>query len=505
MPQALANIQTARPSARPDRGEFGDIGRLLPDLASPELRAHLKPRKEPYYMSLCQGRALGYRSSARGLSFWIARATTSGPRYIRHRLAFCDDFREADGVSILTFEQARLRAWEWFRTTKDSVRFSDLGPVGKQLDLNWCPIGDVYTFGHMLTDYLAWKRLGSSPAHVQSMISIVNYHLLPRLATTPADAMTPELYAWLIKDILETSVDRGTRFNGKRNPVSQMDPESARKRKITLNKVLTVLRSALRMAWENGKTSNERCWHIVRNIPNRANKRQMFLSRPECALLLKCCAPDLRVLVLGALYTGCRVTELRRTRVRDIGHDGYGVYVTSAKSYRPRFVFLPDEGMAFFLGLAKNRDPEEYVFLRANRTQWGQRYTPALKEALLRAELPFEFTFHDLRHTYASQLVQAGAPLIVVADQLGHADTQTVGRTYGHMSPQIRESEVRQRFSRLSEIFAAQAFRQKRKLMELRRSLHGNYLRAHSAGVPKQAKKQSKSRTGPRELGDNRR
>ncbi len=59
--------------------------------------------------------------------------------------------------------------------------------------------------------------------------------------------------------------------------------------------------------------------------------------------------------MLAALYTGCRATELIRMRACDVGRDGYGVYVTPVKRYRARFVFLPDEGMAFFLKLAAGR------------------------------------------------------------------------------------------------------------------------------------------------------
>ena len=62
------------------------------------------------------------------------------------------------------------------------------------------------------------------------------------------------------------------------------------------------------------------------------------------------------------------------------------------------------------------------------------------------------FCFHGLRHTYASQLIQAGAPLVVVSEQLDHRNTDTVGRTYGHMAPQIMQAEVWYRFASLEDI-----------------------------------------------------
>lgn len=59
--------------------------------------------------------------------------------------------------------------------------------------------------------------------------------------------------------------------------------------------------------------------------------------------------------------------------------------------------------------------------------------------------------FHGLRHTYASQLVQAGTPLPIVARQLGHANTDTVSRTYGHLSCIDIERELERRFAPLTQ------------------------------------------------------
>ena len=44
-------------------------------------------------------------------------------------------------------------------------------------------------------------------------------------------------------------------------------------------------------------------------------------------------------------------------------------------------------------------------------------------------------SFHILRHTYASHRVMKGAPLLVIAQALGHRDTSMVERHYGHLCP----------------------------------------------------------------------
>ena len=55
---------------------------------------------------------------------------------------------------------------------------------------------------------------------------------------------------------------------------------------------------------------------------------------------------------------------------------------------------------------------------------------PALEAAGLRG-----FRFHDLRHTFGSLLIQDGASLAYVKEQMGHSSIQITVDTYGHLIP----------------------------------------------------------------------
>jgi integrase len=49
---------------------------------------------------------------------------------------------------------------------------------------------------------------------------------------------------------------------------------------------------------------------------------------------------------------------------------------------------------------------------------------------------------HDLRHTFASLLIQQGESLAYVRDQLGHASIQLTVDTYGHLIPEANRQAV---------------------------------------------------------------
>lgn len=52
-------------------------------------------------------------------------------------------------------------------------------------------------------------------------------------------------------------------------------------------------------------------------------------------------------------------------------------------------------------------------------------------------------SFHVLRHTYASLSIMNGAPLMVVAKNLGHVDTRMMEKHYGHLAPSYVAEAIR--------------------------------------------------------------
>jgi integrase/recombinase XerD len=184
------------------------------------------------------------------------------------------------------------------------------------------------------------------------------------------------------------------------------------------------------------------------------------------------------------LYSGCRVGELANLRVEDVGHQIFGIYIAAFKRSPARFVFLPDEGMAFFLNCCEGKASRDYVFRSDKGKVWKRQHTGLFRRAVSKSKLPSDFVYHGLRHTYASDLVRQGVPLEVIARQLGHADVKTVSNTYGHLAEQFREDQIRTRFSPLSEAQQSEARRRKAQLDSLWQSVQAVNWRAYAETKP---------------------
>jgi integrase len=77
-------------------------------------------------------------------------------------------------------------------------------------------------------------------------------------------------------------------------------------------------------------------------------------------------------------------------------------------------------------------NPDDLVFTKADgRPLVGSTMSHWFADAAERAGL--DYSFHDMRHFYASRLINAGVPIAVVSKLLGHADVGITSRTYHHL------------------------------------------------------------------------
>lgn len=145
-------------------------------------------------------------------------------------------------------------------------------------------------------------------------------------------------------------------------------------------------------------------------------------------------ADHLTPLVLLAMNTGLRRGELTSLTWGDVDLQRKLVTVRSgyAKSGKARHVPLNTEA-AGVLKRWQTQQPKGRLFeVGTIKKAWG---------ALLVNAKIADFRFHDLRHHFASKLVQAGVDLNTVRELLGHADLKMTLR-YAHLAPSNTASAV---------------------------------------------------------------
>lgn len=418
------------------------------ELADRQFRKTIPPKWEVYYLLLARGRCFGYRRTPKCGGRWVARLrVTTGCGYREYNMGLADDTRPADGLKVLSFEQARQKALRWFDSPEFIPIRVEAHERGWRSDLIVCPIGDRYTVAHAVMDYCQWKRDFGARQSFHAAVSRANVYTLPLLGNIPCDELTPQHCRSLLLFVEGTTLHRtgGTRLT--QVDPRTLEPELRRKRRITANNTFTDLRSALNMAFGDGKIASNAGWRYVK-IFRRVNRaRTDILTWEQAKRLIDLATPEFRRLILAALYTGCRLSELFQMRVGDIDRTRAAIYVRPVKCYRGRTIALPDEGYDFFKTLADGHDNDSPLIRRNRGWPWTTGYVAERFKLLgQRVGLPPSFVFHCLRHTYASLLLRANTPPIVVARQLGHLNIETTLRMYAHVTDDFMDHEFRSRY-----------------------------------------------------------
>lgn len=409
------------------------------DLGSRDARERLTARPEPHFMVLERGLSLGYRKSREGGSWLVRRYDGNLRRHAELRIGTADDARDADGQEVLSFSQAQRKAL--LEAHRDAER----------------AVGRHYTVADAAAEYVAYLTAHGKSA-VDASIKLKAY-VLPRFGGRRlADLKPADFDAWLDWALRRTYTRKPRNTPPprkrkaarlKREPakkarsVRRVDmAEQARRRKVTVNRVIALLKACLNHAHGRHRVASREGWSRLNKFRAVDSARLRWLDVDESRRLLNACQSDARSLVQAGLLTGCREGELLAVRARDFDPASKSLLIPDSKSGRPRRVPLTEEGVTLFEALSAGRNSDALLLTRKDGTPWHRvAVIRAMQEASAAAKIDPPATFYTLRHTYASHLVQAGTPLLYVASVLGHRDARMVERHYGHFAPsQVAET-----------------------------------------------------------------
>jgi integrase len=419
-------------------------------------RKSLKPElrhQEP----IAPGRYLAYRRpKSKAAGSWLARwHDPETKKEGQVRLGTADDFTDADGGEVLTYAQAQAKALEWFKICAHRATMEAGGEVLPTGPLTVAQVMEIY-----FTDGERRGMKGLKKAR-----SAAQVHILPTLGELEVGKLTRHrLEKWLEAIATSPAQARTSAKAEKPNLRKVVEPEDAKRaRKDTANRVLTVLKAALNHALARRQVMGSgEAWREVKPYRGTTSARIRFLDAPEQVRLVNACPPDFRRLVQAALFTGARCGELGLLRVKDFDPLAGTLYILPGKGGKDRRVVLTEEAFTWFAEQCAGLPAGDLLFQRPGVkrrvTARQELHEPEawldndqarfMKDACEAAKLS-RMTFHELRHTYASGLVNAGMPLVFVAAQLGHQDTRMVEKHYGHLAPNALADAVRKLAPRL--------------------------------------------------------
>ncbi len=153
-----------------------------------------------------------------------------------------------------------------------------------------------------------------------------------------------------------------------------------------------------------------------------------------------------RALILLLLRTGMRIGELLNTNVDDVDLRQQKILIyQSDKSSVGRVVYYGEDAQQALLAWLKIRDPfKEKLFYGQGKKSQSLCYGAArmmFHKYLHKAGLQYSgYTLHCLRHTFATELLNARMPLECLRVLLGHTNLE-VTRRYARLSDKTREEE----------------------------------------------------------------
>ncbi|MCK4589654.1 MAG: tyrosine-type recombinase/integrase [Nanoarchaeota archaeon] len=202
---------------------------------------------------------------------------------------------------------------------------------------------------------------------------------------------------------------------------------------------------------KRGKNQNE---GKNRKLPNVFNKKQIL------SLFGVIYETDIFMACLIALFCGLRISEVCNLKKQDMDLEGGKLKVVAGKGNKDRYVMIPsklksimerwnrinDEGEYFIKGMFVEKHSTGYLSLRFRHYLRKANLLIKTKKTS-HGQQRHLYSFHTLRHTYATYLLEKGVDLYYIQRALGHSDIHTT-QIYAYVSQKDLKNKINMAFGK---------------------------------------------------------
>jgi len=276
------------------------------------------------------------------------------------------------------------------------------------------------TFAEVASTWTAIKDFRHSPNTKRRRDQILRIHVLPTLGQTPIRSIKTShlrtlVASWQRKGLAPYTV---------RNHIANIHP-------------------IFKLALNDGLIIKDPCQGLELDRPSGSDR--VVLDSEQCQVLLGAVSDHYRRMFYTLLVTGLRIGELFKLKVDDVDFRAKTLTVRESKTTKGvREINLSDNDLTVLKeqisSLTNSNDPESLLFQSPNGKALHYRNVAerVLKKVRKETGLP-HFTFHDLRRTHATMLIEAGINPKVVQQRMGHVSIETTLKYYAQATRQGRD------------------------------------------------------------------
>jgi len=157
------------------------------------------------------------------------------------------------------------------------------------------------------------------------------------------------------------------------------------------------------------------------------SKLPVVLSREDIQKILKNVFNKKHRLMIALSYaSGMRVSEIVNLKVKDLNLSELTIHIKGAKGNKDRITIFPEKMIFDIKNLIARKNSNEYVFESERGGKLTSRTAQIVFEkALQKTGIQKDATFHSLRHSFATHLLENGVDIRYVQELLGHANIRT--------------------------------------------------------------------------------
>lgn len=200
---------------------------------------------------------------------------------------------------------------------------------------------------------------------------------------------------------------------------------------------------------KRGKNQYEGKGRILPNVFNKKQLLELFTAIEETDVFIAC---------LLSLFCGLRISEICQLKRQEVDTIDCKIKIVQGKGSKDRYVMLPSSIKPLIEKWFRITESEYFIPTTSNRGISTNYLSIKFRRYLKKAGLLIEseptsngqkrhlYSFHTLRHTYATYLLEKGVDLYYIQRSLGHSDIYTT-QIYAYISSKDLKEKIEKAFS----------------------------------------------------------